>query len=120
MILTGISANGPPFRHGGSKREEEEEEEGEKRVKRSEEEKKELLERKAMYIFIYKKHNISYRYKGPRSGVSQSFMYNRRGNSTDSLSPCCDDACRSALWEQKESRVHPVMFFFFSRACVCV
>lgn len=43
-------------------------------------------------------------------------MYNRRSNSTDSLSSCCDDACRSALWEQKESRVHPVMF----SVCVCV
>ncbi len=39
-----------------------------------------------MYILIYKKHNIGYRYKGPRSGVSQSFMYNRRSNSTDSVS----------------------------------
>lgn len=35
-----------------------------------------------LYIYIYKKHNISVRYKGPRSGVSQSFMY----NSTDSVS----------------------------------
>lgn len=73
-----------------------------------------------IYIFIYKKHNISYRYKGPWSGVSQSFMYNRRSNSTDSWSLCCDDTCRSALWEHKESRVHPVMCSRHACARVCV
>lgn len=87
--------------------------------KRSEEEneKKQIKRERLCIFFIYKKHNISYRYKGPRSGVSQSFMYNRRSNSTDSLSTCCDDACCSALWEQKESRVHPVIFLCL---CVCV
>ncbi|CAB1456607.1 unnamed protein product [Pleuronectes platessa] len=34
-------------------------------------------------------------------------MYNRR-SSGDSLSLRCDNACRSALWEHRESRVHPV------------
>lgn len=70
--------------------------------KKKEKMKRKVKRERPMYIFIYKKHNISYRYKGPRSGVSQSFMYNRRSNSNDSLSPCCEVACCSALWEQRE------------------
>lgn len=50
----------------------------------------------SIFIDIYKKHNIRCRYKGPWSGVSQSFMY----NSTD--------------W-----RVHSVTFFgYFFVFCV--
>lgn len=57
-----------------------------RRVQRSEEAEstKRKIKRERLCIFIYKKHNVSYRYKGPRSGVSQSFMYNRRSNSADS------------------------------------
>lgn len=83
------------YRHGGSKKEEK----GEKKCRRRKQKKKEI-KRERLCIFIYIKSIISYRYKGPRSGVSQSFMYNRRSNSTDSLSLCCDDAGRLALWEQ--------------------
>ena len=74
-----------------------------------------------MYTFIYKKHNISYRYKGPRSGVSQSFMYNRRSNSNRLFVSLL--RCRLPLGTvgaEGKSRVHPVMFFFFPRACVRV
>lgn len=46
-------------------------------------------------------------------------MYNRRSNSTDSLSLCCDDTCRSALWEHKKKQSPPCNIFCACE-CVCV
>lgn len=92
------------FRHGGSK---EEEEKGERKCRRRKHKKKEI-KRERLCICIYIKSIISYRYKGPRSGVSQSFMY----NSTDSLSLCCDDA---PAWHSGSSKSPPC-----NVACVLV
>lgn len=88
--------------------------------KKKEKMKRKVKRERPMYIFIYKKHNISYRYKGPRSGVSQSFMYNRRSNSNRLfVSLLRSRLPLGTVGAEGKSRVHPVMFFF-SPPCMCL
>lgn len=92
---------------------------GEKKWRRRKREKKEI-KRERLCIFLYIKSIILVIATKGQGLEFHSLSCTTGAVTVLTLSPCCDDACRSALWEQRESRVHPVMYSVCVWVCACV